>query len=282
MNSRILVVTGLLVAAAPLAGYSQQAEVVVAPVIVTGEVTRFEPGRILVLKRDGREVSYTLTPDLSLPAEIQLGRRVSVHTERGADGNTRVTRVVTTNLTPEGQVQRTTEETRVGETGAVVREKRTTVTGEVVSFVPGKTIVIRRGTGDDMTLALGANVALPSSDVQVGQRVTLFTEPGADGTTTVSRITTTSVTPEGQAKRTVEETRTTASGETTKTTTVTVQGKVQAYLPGKSLTVLRTDGTPVTYTISPDSAMPADLAVGKVVTIRSVPGGQQVIVVEKN
>lgn len=280
MNSPILVVAGLL-AAAPLAAQAQQADVVVAPVIVTGEVTRFEPGRIMVVKSDGREVTYALTPDLTLPAEVQLGRRVSVHTERGADGTTRVTRVVTTNLTPEGQVQRTTEETRVGDSG-VVRQKKTTVTGEVVSFVPGKTIVIRRTGGEDMTLALGASTTLPTSEVQVGQRVTLYTEPGADGNTTVSRITTTSITPEGQAKRTVEETRTTPSGDTTKTTTVTVQGKVQAYLPGKSLTVLRADGTPVTYTIAPTAALPADLAVGKVVTVRSVPGGaMQTIIVEK-
>jgi hypothetical protein len=280
MNSRILVVAGLLAAASPLAGYGQQAEVVVAPVVVTGEVTRFEPGRIIVVKSEGRDVTYALTPDLTLPAEIQLGRRVTVHSERGADGTTRVTRVVTTNLTPEGQVQRTTQETRVGSSG-VVSEKRTTVTGEVVSFVPGKTIVLRRNPGDDVTFTLGPNVALPAGDIQTGQKVTLYTEPGIDGNTTVTRVTTTSVTPEGEAKRTVEETRTSPTGDTTKTTTVTVQGKVQTYLPGKSLTVLRADGTPVTYKIAEGAAMPADLAVGKVVTIQNIPGSGLRIVVEK-
>ena len=281
MNSRILVVAGLL-AAAPVVAQAQQTETIVAPVIVSGEVIRYEPGRTIVVKSDGREVTYALTPEITIPAEVQMGRRVNIHTERGADGNTRVTRVVTTSLTPEGQVKRTTEETRVSDSG-MVRQKKTTVTGEVVSFVPGKTIVVRRSPGDDVTLALGASTAMPTSDVQVGQRVTLFTEPGVDGTTTVSRITTTSVTPEGQAKRTVEETRTTASGETTKTTTTTVQGTVQTYLPGKSLTVLKADGTPVTYTITEGAALPSDLAVGKVVTIRAVPGGGlQTIVVEKN
>lgn len=281
MNSRILVVAGLL-AAAPVVAQAQQTETIVAPVIVSGEVIRYEPGRTIVVKSDGREVTYALTPDITIPAEVQMGRRVNIHTERGADGNTHVTRVVTTSLTPEGQVKRTTEETRVSDSG-MVRQKKTTVTGEVVSFVPGKTIVVRRSPGDDVTLALGASTAMPTSDVQVGQRVTLFTEPGVDGTTTVSRITTTSVTPEGQAKRTVEETRTTASGETTKTTTTTVQGTVQTYLPGKSLTVLKADGTPVTYTITEGAALPSDLAVGKVVTIRAVPGGGlQTIVVEKN
>jgi hypothetical protein len=279
MNPRILVVAGLLAAALPLASQAQQTEVVVAPVVVSGEVVRYEPGRAIVLKSDGREVSYVLAPGLALPPDVQLGRRVSVHTERGADGTTRVTRVVSTSLTPEGQVQRTTEETRVGESGTVVSEKRTTVTGEVVSFVPGKTIVVRPATGDPLTLALSASA---TGDVQVGQRVTLFTEPGIDGTTTVSRITTTAVTPEGQTKRTVEETRTSPTGETSKTTTVSVQGTVKTYLPGKTLTVLKSDGTPVTYTIAQGAAMPADLAVGKVVSIRSTPGGTMQIVVEKD
>ena len=280
MNSRILVVAGLL-AAAPVAGFAQQAEVVVVPVVESGEVTRYEPGRTIVIRSDGRETTYVLTPELAMPAEVALGRRVSVHTERGTDGNARVTRVVTTSLTPDGQVKRTTETTHADGT-TVVREKRTTVTGEVVSFVPGKTIVVRRSPGDDATYTLGANTALPASDVQVGQRVTLHTEPGADGNTTVARVTTTAITPQGQAKKTVEETRTTAAGDTTKTTTVTVQGMVQTYEPGKTLTVLRADGTPVTYTIKSDSALPADLAVGKVVTIRALPGGaMQTIVVEK-
>lgn len=279
MNSRILVVAGFLVAAAPLASQARQTEVVVAPVVVSGEVVRFEPGRAIVLKSDGREVSYVLTPEVALPADVQLGRRVSVHTERGADGTTRVTRVVSTSLTPEGQVQRTTEETRVGESGTVVREKRTTVSGEVVSFVPGKTIVVRPATGEPVSLALAPSA---TGDVQVGQRVTLYTEPGADGTTTVSRITTTAITPEGQTKRTVEETRTSPTGETSKTTTVAVQGTVKTYLPGKTLTVLKADGTPVTYTIAQGATMPADLAVGKVVSIRSMPGGTMQIVVEKD
>ena len=280
MNSRILVVAGVLAAAAPVAALAQQTEVVVAPVVVTGEVIRYEPGRTIVIKSDGRDVSYALTPELSLPAEIQLGRRVTVHSERATDGTARVTRVVTTSLTPEGQVKSTTEETRVGDSG-VVTQKKTTVTGEVVSFVPGKTIVIRRSPGDDLTMPLGSAVVMPPSEVQVGQRVTLFTEPGPDGNTTVSRITTTSITPEGEAKRTVEETRTSPSGDTTKTTTVTVQGTVKTYTPGKSFTILKADGTPVTYKIAENANMPAELAVGKMVTIHQIPGSGLRITVEK-
>ena len=159
-------------------------------------------------------------------------------------------------------------------------EKRTTVSGEVLSFVPGKTIVVRPATGEPLSLALAASA---TGDVKVGQRVTLYTEPGADGMTTVSRITTTAITPEGQTKRTVEETRTAPTGETSRRRRpVNVQGTVKTYLPGKTLTVLKSDGTPVTYTIAPNAAMPADLAVGKVVSVRSMPGGTMQIVVEKD
>ena len=187
MNSRMLVVAGLLAVAAPAAARAQNTEVVVAPVVVDGEVVRYEPGRVIVLKSDGREVSYALTPEIKMPADVQVGRRVSVYTERGADG-----------------------------------------------------------------------------------------------TTTVARVTTTAITPEGQTKRTVEETRTAPTGETTKTTTVSVQGTVKTYLPGKTLTVLKADGTPVTYKIAAGATMPSDLAVGKIVTVRSAEGGTMQIIVEKD
>jgi len=254
---------------------------VVAPVVVTGEVTRYEPGRIIVLRTGGREMTYALTPDIEVPAEVQIGRNVSVYTERGQDGTDSVRRVTTTSVTPEGQVKRTTEETRVDDAG-VVRQKTTTVTGEVVSFVPGRNIVIRRSPGNDVTLALGPRATLPA-EMQVGQRVTLYTEPGEDGNTTVTRVTTTSVTAEGQTKRTVEETRTSPTGETSKTTTVTVHGRVQTYMPGKSVTLLKADGSTTTYVISDASQVPAELAMGKMVTVRTIPGGAiQTIVVEKS
>src|SRR4029450_11227585 len=107
MRALILtIVSGLaVVAAAPSVGWSQS-EVVVAPVVVTGEVLRYEPGRILVLRSSGREVTYTLTPDIAVPADVQLGRNVSVYTERGADGTESVRRVTTTSLTPQGEAKR--------------------------------------------------------------------------------------------------------------------------------------------------------------------------------
>jgi hypothetical protein len=278
MKTAACVVAGLLVAGLPSAALSQtQTEAVAAPVIITGEVIRYEPGRVLVLRSDGREVSYTLAPSLTLPTDLQVGRTVSVHTERGGDGSTVVSRVTTTSVTPEGRVQRTTEETRQ-EPGGVIRQRKvTTVSGEVVRYEPGRAIVVQPASGEAVTYTLSPKVVVPT-EVQVGQKVTLYTEPGLDGNTTVARVTTTSVTPEGQVKRTTEETRTRPSGETSKLTTVTVQGTVQAVEPGKSITVLRPDGTKVLYVIGQGATLPADLAVGKVVTIRSLPVVETVII----
>jgi hypothetical protein len=278
MKSGALVVAGLLaLGMGPAAALSQtQTETVVSPVIVTGDVIRFEPGKVLVVRNDGREIVYALTPSVAVPADVQVGRRVSVYSERGSDGNATVTRVTTTAITPDGQTKRTTEETRVGEDGTVRKSKVTTVNGEVVSYAPGRTIVVRRSGGEDMAYTITPSLSVPA-DVKVGQHVTLYTVPGPDGSTTVSRVTTTSITPEGQVKRTTEETRTQPSGETSKVTTVSVSGTVQAYEPGKSITVLRSDGQRVMYMFGDKAILPSDIVVGKTITIQALPVTETVI-----
>jgi hypothetical protein len=250
----------------------------VAPVVVTGEVLRYQPGRVLVVRgSDGREVTYVLNEKLTIPSDVQVGRVVSVHTERGADGNTMVSRVTTTSITPEGQVKRSTEERRVEPGGTVRESKVTTVTGDVISYTPGQTIVLRDPSGQQMTYQLTPTVTAPA-EVQIGKRVTLYTEPGVGGNNTVARITTTTITPEGQMKSTVEETRTRPTGESIKTTTVSIQGTLQGYVPGKSLTVLRSDGSRVMYVIGQHTTLPADLAVGKIVSLPSVPVVQEIVI----
>lgn len=235
----------LFIAGAVPASLTQaQTQTVVAPVVITGEVIRYEPGKILVVRSDGREMTYDLTPALSVPSELQVGRVVSVATERGHDGNTLVTRVTTTSVTPEGQMKSSTEETRQEPGGAITQTRLTTVTGEVVRYEPGRTIVVRTSGGQDTAFSLTPTVAVPA-DVQVGRKVTLHTEPGRGGATSVARVTTTTITPQGQVKRTTEVTRIKPTGESSKVTTVTVQGTVQAFVPGKSITVQRADGTKV-------------------------------------
>ena len=50
-------------------------------------------------------------------------------------------------------------------------------------------------------------------------------------------------------------------------TTTTTSGKVAAYEAGKTLTITRFDGSKVTYVINDKSSVPADLVIGKTVTI---------------
>jgi len=146
--------------------------------------------------------------------------------------------------------------------------KYVTIDGEVVRYEAGSLIVIRGADNKETVYTLSPGLVVPA-EVKVGRRVTLFTEPGRDGTTQlVSRVTTTSVTPSGDVKRTTEDTRVLPSGATSRTTTVTTtSGKVQAYVAGKTLTLLRADGSRVTYLIDAKSAVPADLTIGKEVTI---------------
>jgi hypothetical protein len=148
--------------------------------------------------------------------------------------------------------------------------KYVTVDGEVVRYEPGKVIVIRGADNKEVTYTLLPKVTV-TKDVQPGRRVFLYTEPGPDGSTVVARVTTTTVTPEGNVKKTTEETRTKA-GVTTKTTTTEVSGTVQAYESGKTLTILRSDGSKITYTITGDSNVPEDLVIGKTVTIQPLEG----------
>ena len=79
-----------------------------------------------------------------------------------------------------------------------------------------------------------------------------------------------SVSPEGDVKRTTEDTRTLPSGAITRTTTTNVSGTVDAYEAGKTLTVTRSDGSKVTYLLNRKSKVPAGLLIGKTVSILPV------------
>ena len=148
--------------------------------------------------------------------------------------------------------------------------KYVTVDGEVVRYEAGRVIVIRGADNKEIVYTLSPSLVVPA-EVKVGRRVTLFTEPGRDGATQlVSRVTTTSVTAEGAIKRTTEDTRILPSGATTLTTTTNISGKVQAYEAGKTLTLMRADGSKVTYLINDQSNVPGDLVVGKEVSILPV------------
>jgi hypothetical protein len=273
MKTGILILAGALYCGPAVASDQAAAGTAATPTVVTGEVLRFEPGRLLVVRAsDGRETTFSLTPAVVIPAEVQVGRTVSVHSEQGAGGMASVTKVTTTSLTPGGQLKQTTEETRTSPKGDV-QKKTTTVVGNVVSFEPGKTIVVRKSTGESVSFELAPSAVVPA-DVQVGKQVTLYTMPAQQGgTAVVSRVTTTSMTPEGEMKTTTEETRREPSGATTRTTTTSVRGKVQTFTPGKTITLIKEDGSAVTFTVPERARVAPEVAVGKTVTITMGPDG---------
>lgn len=145
-----------------------------------------------------------------------------------------------------------------------------TITGEVVKFEPGQTIVLRQPDKRVVTYTLSPGAVLPN-DIQIGRTVTVSTEPSSDGSgpAMVTRVTTTSMTPEGQTKTTTEKTEMSPSGDTSKTTTTTISGTVSAFEPGQFITIESPDHQTVRYTITQESQLPQDLTIGKTVTVRT-------------
>ncbi len=174
--------------------------------------------------------------------------------------------------------------------------KTETVSGEVVTYEPGHTIVIRDPNKGTVTYTLDPGLTVPS-DIQVGRRVMIYTEPG-DGSVRVARITTVTtpagssgtmtshtMSSQGQQGQQSQTTSTTSSSssdtdsgampvQTTQTTTssrrtTSIYGTVQAYEPGQSITVVGPNSKTTTYTITTDSQLPKDVAVGKRVTVQT-------------
>jgi len=148
----------------------------------------------------------------------------------------------------------------------VTTDQPAIVMGEVVRYEPGRIIVVRNADNNEVTYMLTPKISVPAG-VAVGRPVTLYTTHGEDGSWTVTRVST-SVTPEGDVRRTVERTRTNAEGETTGSTSTEVIGTVRGFEPGHSITVVRPDGTEVTYMINERTRLPANLAVGRTIVLR--------------
>jgi hypothetical protein len=167
--------------------------------------------------------------------------------------------------------QQTTQQTTTVQTG--------TLSGSVVQYSPGKTIVIRDADGKVTTYSIAPQVQVPA-EVQVGKTVTISTQPASDGSgpAVVTRIVTTTVGENGQMKTRTEQTETGAMG-TTRTVT-DVYGTVTAYQPKRSITIDEPGQGSVTYVIDAQSELPADVAIGKTVTVttRTVSGSSEPVV----
>ena len=156
-----------------------------------------------------------------------------------------------------------------------VNASRATISGDVVRYEAGKTIVVRGADGKEVTYAIAPALAAPAG-VVVGRRVTLFTEPSDSGAIAVTRITTE---PGPEALTTATGTTAAPPEPEPKTQITSEYGTVSGYEAGRTITLLRPNATTVTYTIDSSSTIPADLAEGRKVVVRSVtrPGSQPVV-----
>jgi hypothetical protein len=84
---------------------------------------------------------------------------------------------------------------------------------------------------------------------------------------TVTRITTQSVTPEGNLKTETQTRGTTPAGDRVSSTNTTVTGTVKAVQTGRSVTLVLPNKSAVEYVLDTSSVVPADLAIGSTVTV---------------
>lgn len=179
------------------------------------------------------------------------------------------------------QTTTTKQTTQVSPDG--VTTKTTTIEGKVVRYEPGKTIVLVGPDNKEMSYVLTEGVQAPA-DVQVGREVTLTAMPTTSGPAVVTRITTTSITPEGNLKTETETRSMSSAGDPqamsqsqTQTKVTTITGTVSAYEPGKSVTFMMPDKKTVVYTIEPSSVVPSDIAVGSTYSIETTTSGGTVV-----
>lgn len=142
--------------------------------------------------------------------------------------------------------------------------KTVTITGTVTEYVPNKTIVIRDSGQKVMTYTLGPNVVVPS-DVVVGKTVTLY--PATAGGNVIQKVVTTKVNEQGNLETTTRSTETLADGST-----ITTTGTVVEFVPNKTLVIRNPENRVITYSLQPGVAIPADVAVGKTITVYANPG----------
>lgn len=223
----------LAVAIGAVAGIAASQDAAAA---ATGEIVRYDAGKTIVIRHaDDRVVTYELSPSLVAPAEMQVGKRVSIVSGPGEDGVVRVTQLVA--VAPE-------------------TPKAVTVTGDVVRYEAGRSIVVRAGDGPEVTYALAPGLTAAPT-VAAGRRVSIVTETSGTGPVLVTRITET-------------ETAAAPAGGEAKSEITTVYGVVTAYEPGRTITVTQPDRKLVTYLIDRESALPPNVARGRRVVVRTI------------
>lgn len=166
---------GLSLAATSGQAHAQTVQTETKYVTIDGEVVRYDAGRVIVVRgADDKEIIYKLSPSIVVPADVKVGRRVTLYTEAGRDGETQlVSRVTTTSVTPEGNIKKTTEDTRTLPSGATTRTTTTTVSGTVAAYETGKTLTVTRSDGSKVTYVINDKSRVPS-DLVIGKTVTIL------------------------------------------------------------------------------------------------------------
>jgi hypothetical protein len=142
------------------------------PVMVVGEIVRYEPGRVIVVRDSAnKEVSYMLTPTVTVPTGVEVGKPVTLYTTRGADGSFTITRV-STSVTPEGNVQKTVERTHTNAMGETTRSTSTNIVGTVQAYEPGHSVTVTREDGTQVTYMVNDRTHLPEG-LAVGRTILL-------------------------------------------------------------------------------------------------------------
>jgi hypothetical protein len=162
---------------------------------VTGKVVRYEPGKtIVVLGPDNKQMTYTLASDVNAPADVQIGKQVSLSTEPGEAGAVMVHKITTQSVTSDGKLKTETQTRTIDPNGNSTTMNSTSVTGTVSAFEPGKSVTIQLPDQKTVVYTLDASSVVPS-DVAVGKTYTIqTTRTSANGPLVVRKITTTTTT----------------------------------------------------------------------------------------
>jgi endonuclease YncB( thermonuclease family) len=239
-------------------------------VTTSGEIVRYDAGKTIVIRQsDDRVVTYELAPAVPVSPEIHVGRRVAITVGPAADGVVRVTRMTPIGPDPVPAVAAPPTAPFTRETEKTAQTPSVTVTGDVVRYDAGRTIVVRTPDSREVTYSIAPGASAPA-EVPPGGRVSIVTESSATGTVLVTRITAEPLIPESGVPPATQ----------TKTQTTTAYGTITAYEPGQSISILQPNGKTVTYAIDGDSALPSGIATGKTVVVRTItrPGATRPLV----
>ncbi len=162
---------------------------------VEGKVVRYEPGKtIVVLGPDQKEVTYTLATDVNAPADVQIGREVSLSTEPGDNGAVTVHRITTRSVTTDGKIKTDTQTRTMDANGNETTTNSTNITGTVSAFEPGKSVTLQLPDKKTVVYTIDNSSVVPS-DIAVGKTYVVQTSrTSANGPLVVRKITTTTTT----------------------------------------------------------------------------------------